>query len=111
MHLYTEAKEIAADALRECECESTAITDREECESYIWGACDGHEVSIYYGKAIEFCAEQNTGDGEGWLEDCGGIAQPDDTFGAIACRVAFATLYCAAMAALDELLQEKEEDQ
>jgi hypothetical protein len=59
-----------------------------------------------YHKAIQFCADQDTRDGEAWLEDCGGIAQPGDSFGQIACRIAFATLLCAAEDALQELRQE-----
>ena len=102
MNLYTEAKRIAADAVEE---------SREyggDASDYIHQACDGHEVAIYYGKAIQFCVDHDTSDGEEWLEDCGGIAQPGDTFGQIACRIAFATLYCAAMEALAELESEHE---
>lgn len=100
MHLYTEARAIAQEAIEQIG------TDFEDCQEFIWQSCDGHECAIYYYKGIQFCAEQNTDDGEEWLEDCGGIAQPDDTFGAIACRIAFATLYCAAIEALQELLEE-----
>ena len=53
---------------------------------------DGHEVAIYYGQAIQFCSENDTSDGEQYLEDCGGISQEGDSFGQIACRVAYATL-------------------
>jgi hypothetical protein len=97
MHLYTEAKRIAQDAIEE---------SREyggDVSEHIWQSCDSHEVAIYYGKAIDFCADQNTSAGEEWLEDCGGISQPGDTFGQIACRIAFATLYCAAMEALQDM--------
>jgi len=103
MHLYTEAREIAQEAIEQ------VGRDREECDDFIRQTCDYHEVVIYYHKAIQFCAEQNTSDGEEWLEDIGGIAQPGDSFGQIACRIAFATLYCAAVEALDELLEGVEE--
>lgn len=103
LNLYTEAKTIAAEALEE------ANGDFEEAREYIHQSCDGHEVAIYYGKAIQFCAEQNTSDGEQWLEDCGGIVQPGDSFGQIACRIAFATLLCAAEEALAEMEQERED--
>jgi len=100
MHLYTEAKLIAKEALEESEgCFETA-------RDYIHQTCDGYEDVIYYHKAIQFCADQNTDDGEEWLEGCGGIAQEGDTFGSIACRIAYATLYCAACEALDELESE-----
>ena len=97
MHLYNEAKAIAADALAESNgCFDTA-------RDYVHQTCDGHEIAIYYHKAIQFCADQDTDEGEQWLEDCGGIVQPDDSFAAIACRIAFATLLCAAESALSEL--------
>ena len=101
MDLYKEAKEIATEALAEAEGDFDTALD------YIYEAVDGHEISIYYGKAIDFCATHDTTDGEEWLEDCGGIAQPGDTFGNIACRIAYATLLVAAQNALGEL--EKEE--
>ena len=81
-----------------------------DATDYIHQDCDGHEVAIYYHKAIQFCADHDTSSGEEWLEDCGGIAQPGDSFGQIACRIAFATLYCAAMEALQELEDESEPD-
>ena len=101
MNLYKEAMEIAREALTECG------GDFDEARDFIHQTCDGHEVAIYYHKAIQFCAEQDTSDGEQWLEDCGGICQPGDTFGVIACRIAFATLLCAAEQALAELESEK----
>lgn len=88
MHLYNEAKLIVTDALEQ------ADGDFDAAREYLHESCDGHEVAIYYHNAIKFCADQDTSDGESWLEDCGGIAQPGDTFGGIACRVAFATLLC-----------------
>ena len=102
MHLYTEARAIALEAAIE------ADFDRDAAMDFIHQTCDGHEVAIYYGKAIDFCATQNTDAGEEYLEDCGGIAMPGDTFGAIACRIAFATLYVAALEALEELIEEHE---
>ena len=101
MHLYTEAKAIALEAMRSCD------GDTDAAQEFIHESCDGHETVIYYHKAIQFCADQDTSDGEAFLEDCGGIAQPGDTFGAIACRIAFATLYCAAIDCLHELDMEE----
>ena len=105
MHLYTEARAIAQECLTKAEAEGDADTARD----YIHQDCEYHEVAIYYHKAISFCAEQDTSAGEEWLEDMGGIAQPGDSFGQIACRIAFATLYVAAQEALEELLEEQEE--
>jgi len=105
MHLYTEAKSLALEAWNESE------FDLDQAQEYLHQSCDGHEVAIYYGKAIEFCATQETSDGEEYLEDCGGIVQPGDTFGSIACRIAYATLYCAAMECLQELADEHEEEE
>lgn len=103
MHLYTEAKAIAQDAIEE---------SREyggDASEFIWQSCDGHEVAIYYGKAIQFCADHDTSAGEEWLEGIDSLCKAGDTFGAIACRIAFATLYCAAMDALAELESEHED--
>jgi len=102
MNLYTEAKAMATEALEQAEgCFDTA-------QDYLHQTCDSHEIAIYYHKAIQFCADQNTRDGEAWLDDCGGIAQEGDTFGAIACRIAFATLYVRAQDALYEMQDELE---
>ena len=97
MNLYTEARQIAAEALRESEGDFDAARERIHQE------CDMHESVIYYHKAIQFCADHDTSAGEQWLEDCGGIAQPGDSFGQIACRIAFATLLVACEEALAEM--------
>ena len=97
MHLHTEATAMAVEALEQSEGDFDAARD------FLHQTCDGHEVAIYYYKAIQFCADHDTSDGEAWLEECGGIAQSGDSFGQIACRIAFATLYCAAGEALAEL--------
>ena len=103
MNLYQEARGLALEAWAECD------GDMDEARDMLHESCDGHEVAIYYHKAIRFCADQETGRGEEWLEDCGGIAQPGDSFGAIACRIAFATLLCAAEEALQDIADEAEE--
>ena len=102
MNLYKEAKDIAKEALEESGgCFDTA-------QEYLHQSCDGHEVSIYYHKAIKFCSEQNTSGGEEWLEDCGGIAQDGDSFGTIACKIAYATLLVRSQDALNEMQDELE---
>jgi hypothetical protein len=103
MNLYTESMAMAREALEQSD------GDFDDARDCLHQTCDGHEVAIYYHKAIQFCAEQDTSAGEDWLEDVGGIAQPGDSFGAIACRIVFATLYCAAQEALQELEDESEE--
>jgi len=105
MNLQKEARAIALEAWQE------SGHDKDDAMDYIFQSCDGHEISIYYGKAIEFCATQNTDDGEQWLEDCGGIAQAGDSFGQIACRIAFATLLCACESALSDIIAEHEESE
>ena len=102
MNTYKEAQEIAREALKNAEgCFDTAY-------EYLNETVDGHEVSIYYGKAIQFCSEHDTSNGEQFLEDCGGISQEGDSFGQIACRVAYATLLCHAQDALREFQEEME---
>ena len=103
MHIYTEAKSIVTEAIEQ------VGLDRDDLQEFIQQSIDGHEVCIYNGKAIAFCATQDTNDGEAWLEDCGGIVQEGDTFGSIACRIAFATLYVACETTLEETLNEMED--
>jgi len=100
MNLYTEAKQLATEALEQ------SGGDYELAREYLHETCDGHEVAIYYSKAIQFCATQDTSDGEQWLEDCDGLFVKGDTFGNIACRIAFATLLVASEEALCELESE-----
>jgi hypothetical protein len=101
-NLFTMAKDIATEAWQE------SGGDMDTAQDFVQESCDGHEISIYFGKAIQFCANVNTNDGEQWLEDCGGIAQAGDSFGNIACRIAYATLYVAALESLQEIAYEKE---
>ena len=103
MNLYKEARAIAQEAWDE------SGHDEDAARDFLHQSCDGHEVAIYYGKAIDFCATQDTDEGESYLDSIGGIAQPGDSFGAIACRIAFATLLCAAESALAEIVEEHEE--
>ena len=103
MNLYKEARAIAEDAWKESE------GDFDMAQDYVMQSCDGHEVAIYFYHAMKAIADWNTDYGEEWLEDCGGIAQPGDSFGQIACRVAFATLYCAAMEWLSEIEEQESE--
>ena len=102
MNLYKEARAIALEAWEE------TGKDMDAAQDFIHQSCDSYEAVIYYHKAIQFCANQDTSDGEKWLEDCGGIAQEGDSFGQIACRIAFATLYCAAIECLNEIEQEED---
>lgn len=99
MNLYEEAMTIAKEAWDDTECFDIAY-------ERIWEACDNHEISIYYYKGIQFCADHNTSRGEEYLEDCGGISREGDSFGTIACRIAYATLLVAAQDALHEYTEE-----
>lgn len=103
MHLYTEAKAIAQEAWEESQ------FDQDDAQEFIHQTCDGHEIVIYYHKSIQFCADVDTSDGEDYLEDCGGIAQDGDSFGQIACRIAFATLLCESLRCLEEIIAEHQE--
>ena len=105
MHLYKEAKTIALEAWNESEFDIDTAMD------FIHESCDGHEIAIYFYKAIEFCATQDTSDGEQWLEDCDILVQSGDTFGSIACRIAFATLLVATQEALQEIADDHEESE
>lgn len=103
MTLYNQAKEIAREAFNE------SGGDMDRAQELLHEMCEGLRTSFAYHDAIQFCANNDTSDGEAWLEDCGGIVQDGDTFGAIACRIAFATIYCAASDALAELAEEAED--
>ncbi len=102
--LSEEAYEIADEAWQETK-------DRDAAIDFIHETCDGHELSIYYGKAIDFCASNDTTCGEDYLDDIGGISQKGDTFGAIACRLAYACLVTSALACLDGIIDEDEEEE
>lgn len=95
---YLEAMNLAREALDNTDSE-------DEAREYLHESCDGHAWSIYYGSAIQLCSIIDTSDGEAWLEDCGGIAQHGDSFGNIACRIAFATLLCEAQNQMEVLLR------
>lgn len=101
--LTKEAESLAKEIWWECE------GDMDVAQDLIHSYADGHEIAIYYGKAIHVCSVVNTDNGEEFLEECGGISQPGDTFGAIACRIAFAELYCRIQAALHEIEKEESE--
>jgi len=104
-NLSEEAYEIADEAWQETK-------DRDAAIEFIYETCGGHELSIYYGKAIDFCANNDTTCGEEYLEELGGISQEvNDTFGAIACRIAYACLLSASMACLDGIIDEDEEEE
>jgi hypothetical protein len=105
MNLYTEAKAIALEAWNE------SGFDIDTAMDFIHESCDGHEISIYFYKGIQFCATHDTSDGEQWLEDCDSIIQEGDTFGGIACRIAFATLLVATQEALIEIEEEHKESE
>lgn len=104
MNIWKEAQAIAKEAI---EAEREYGQDPQD---FIHQSCDSHKVAIYYHRAIQFCADQDTSDGEEWLEGIDSLCKAGDTFGAIACRIAFATLYCAAMDALAEMESERETD-
>lgn len=101
-NLYTESKWIADEALK------IAEGDFDAAQEELHQICDSHEAVIYYYRAIQFCANNDTSDGEYCLEECGGLVQEGDSFGQIACRVAYATLHCAATAQLEEMREEME---
>jgi hypothetical protein len=103
MHLYTECKAIVLEAIEQVGHDDYAVLEFSQ------ESCEGHEVAIYCGKAFEFCATQDTNDGEQYLEDCGGIVQEGDTFGSVACRIAFATLFVTCERIYNEILEEMEE--
>ena len=106
--LYTEAKEIAQEAINDgIEQGYDGELLRNHAEEMIFQTCDGHEDVIYYHNALKFCAEQNTLAGEDWIDSCyGSLAREGDSLGAIASRVTFATLYVAASEQLERLFND-----
>ncbi len=100
MNLYKESLAIAQEAWEE------SGYNEDDARDFIHQSCDSHEVSTYYSKAIEFCHEQDTSDGEQRLQEEGYDYR--DSFGQIACRIAFATLLCAAEERLQDIIAEHE---
>ena len=107
---YTEAREIAAEAIQEAinQGATDPLEIEEAAREFAWQSCDGHELAIINHKAIQFCADNDTSRGEEWLEDCGGISRDGDSFGQIACRIAFATLLGLAEEYIMEICAEME---
>lgn len=96
--LQQEAKRLAQ------ECFDAGDTHGDDPNECLWQACEGHEWAIYTYKALLLCAECDTSEGEAYLEGLGDNDWQD--LADHACTVAFATLYNAAMDALEELQQE-----
>lgn len=112
--LHSVANMVAEDAfnasLDACEGDHHAGDRRDEAFDHLHQSCDGLDLVIYHHKAIACCAAWDTSEGEAWLEDAGGIAQPGDTFGAIASRITYATILCAAQDRLNEIIMSAEAD-
>ena len=103
-NLQLEAEALARDAWEESE------GDFDDAMEFLHQSCDGHEWAIYFHHGIKLCACNDTSDGEEWLEAAyDSIAQPGDSFGQIACRIAFASLLVAAQEHLSEIERESEE--
>jgi len=102
MNLYQTARDLAEEALLE------SGDDLDDAMDFLHQSVDGLEDVIYYHRGIQFCADNDTSDGEQYLDDCGGISQDGDTFGQIACRIAYATILCAAQEQLYEMHKESE---
>ena len=106
INLYHEAREIAQEAMKDFQGQDSVLA------SYVYHdrlceLCDSHRASFVYHEGIKFCVDVDTSRGEEFLEECGGIARDGDTFGEIACRIAYHTLYLAALDALEEILKEQ----
>lgn len=89
--------------------ESLANDIRDEVERYggdsselAWERADSSEHVIYYGKAMDLCANCRTDEGVAFLDDCGGIP-PGKSFSEIACMIAFGELYFRIISKLNEL--------
>ena len=103
-NLQLEAERLARDAWED------SGGDYEDAMDFLYPSCDVHEWAIYYHHGIKLCACNDTSDGEEWLEEVNGsIAQPGDSFGKIACRIAFASLLVAAQEYLADIERESEE--
>jgi hypothetical protein len=112
--LWKEAKSLAVEILAEFKSEHEADYPdeafdpdnyRDEMIDRIWETVDGHQWVIYYHHAIQLCANCNTDEGEVFLEDTGGT-QAGDTFGGIACKIAFGELYFRTCQELNEMIDE-----
>lgn len=99
--LRQEAESLAQEIL-------ASYPDADEARDAVHMTCDGHAWVIYTHKALMLCAHCDTSDGEQWLEDCDSLSVKGDTLSQIACRIAFATLYCATSEALETLIDGRE---
>ena len=64
---------------------------REEAYDYIYENVDGHEYVIYYSHAWKLCAENNTEEGEDYLEEVG-LNHLQDGIDVLMTRLSYATI-------------------
>ena len=101
----TIAKEIIDKILSETpDCDTGKLSKKSR--DFAHERCKRHAVSVYYGHAIDFCANNDTSEGEQFLEECGGIAQAGDAFSSIVCRVAEAALYCETIKQMNRMVNQ-----
>ena len=96
-NIHTRINEMASEILEEANNNLDEALDL--CHEY----ADGLDVVIYYGKAIDYCANNNTDRGEEYIEEMGGFNATH--FGGIACELAFADIYQRLIEAVNELHQ------
>lgn len=106
-NVQSECEQYAQDALTELL--ETADYDleaaRESVSDWAHKTADSHEWAIYYYNAAQVIAQNNTDDGEQWLEEI--YDEPYSgcrTIGDVHTRLAYAVMYCALQDAMAEAL-------
>jgi hypothetical protein len=69
---------------------------------------DGHEYVIYYSHAWKLCAENNTEEGETYLEETGGI-NLDKGIDGLICLLSYATILCEVQDQFEDWFAEYEQ--
>lgn len=93
-------KEMASEIIEQSDTLDDAM---DLCHEY----ADSLDTVIYYHKAIQFCANENTERGESFIDDTGGFGECK-TFSEIACQLAFAEIYCRLQEQVQEVWENEE---
>ena len=83
--------------------------DRDGAIDRAWEHADGNEWVIYHYKSHQLCANCNTDEGEGYLEDIGMCETP--TYDWFASTIAFGEIYRRLILALEGLYDMQDEMQ
>jgi hypothetical protein len=112
--LWAECKSLAAEIFEEFKRDHGADFDpedyRDDMNDRAHETADGHAWVIYTYRAIQLCSDCDTTRGEEFLDDIGGV-EKGDTFGGIACKIAYGEIRRRVEEELDEIINAYEPEE